>query len=208
MPLAFPLYYFPTTPWLAAALQQTTLHYDLGIIYRKQRFFSRTPILTAQGVLALTVSIGRRHTYAPMQEKEVVFYENWVRQHLRSIEMAYRKAPFFEHYFPECESLLQSPPTSLWQLNLATTQWLLQSFGWKGEMKPAGHLESASVVNLHHQFDPTLQVLPAWFTPKEYRQLYGNFQPGLSGLDLLMNEGPVGRLVLLDSWKEAGAFQL
>lgn len=59
----------------------------------------------------------------PINKTTIDYSRDWARDHLKSIEIAYSKAPNFEEFFPELESILKAKYDSIGALTLTTTLW-------------------------------------------------------------------------------------
>jgi len=134
--------------------------------------------------------IGGRRQSKPLSDTAIDYTHAWQRQHWGALYSAYGRAPFFEHYGPELESILKRQYKSLLDFNLAGIEWLSGAilleirFSLVDEW-PAGAEDVET--NLH---TPT----------PEYTQVFGErqgFVAGLSAIDLLMNEGPAARMYLM-----------
>lgn len=163
--------------------------------FQKQTYRNRCYICTDRGRLMLNIPIRHVGGKTGRQLTRDVQVDNtypWQRQHWRSLETAYRSAPFFEYYEADVRPLYETPFESLMVWNLATIRLLCE---WLEVPYPAAQTEA---------FDPDPEDLtdsrglvhakgesPASFPP--YHQVFQDrhgFLPGLSTLDLLFNEGP------------------
>lgn len=173
---------FPPIRWFQ--LQQSI---SLNGSYVKQslmnRFWLKAP---GQPMLMIVpvVHIGRTRT---LSETEIAYKDNWPIRMERSIESCYRKSAFFEHYFPEVQAILNQRFEKLTDLSLASTTLLSKGFG-------LGLLNVSGV----EPFDFPENIFPPRPFPQDLSelprfQLFGEFVPGLSGLDALFNYGPETR---------------
>lgn len=64
----------------------------------------------------------------PIDEVRIDFSKNWQKKHLRSIEVAYSKYPFFDDYFPDIKYVITNCDGTLADLNIGLmnrlTTWL------------------------------------------------------------------------------------
>jgi hypothetical protein len=115
----------------------------------------------------------------------------WQRQHWRSLETAYRSAPFFEFFEDSLRPVFQKNFSHLLDLNLETTAVLCELLGLpfpalqtaRFEEKPKGLWDGRFLVNAKNE---SISGIPS------YTQVFGDrhgFVENLSGLDLLFNEG-------------------
>lgn len=151
-----------------------------GSTSKKPLPYNRYSILTANGVQQLSVPVkGGGKQKAPLSELRIDYTHDWQRQHWGALYSAYGRAPFYEHYAPALEALIRSNCERLEELNLAAIKWLAR------EMR----------IDLAFE---TSQVIEACIVAREdslasYHQVFEDrwgFQPHLSAIDLLMNEGP------------------
>jgi hypothetical protein len=141
------------------------------------------------------VPITHREQKQCIAEITVCQDSSWEIKHWRAIKSAYGKAPYFEAYAREIESILLNRPRSLWKLN----QELLKLFidAWDLPVR----VEYTNVFNPYTEKD--LRRAP-WMERKDvnaYQQVFSYDKPfssNLSALDLLMCEGPMGRLYVMD----------
>jgi hypothetical protein len=191
-----------------------------GVQFERHGYSNRVRIKTHAGTEWLTVPVFHGQ---PLLKDAKIVPGNWRRKMLRTVELAYRKAPYFdEHYamverilVPDCESLALLCGTSIrlacQKLGIHTPIGTASEFAFAGE-------KSALVLDMCRKlrassyiFGPmgrdyadveafrAAGVEPVFqeYRHPVYRQLHGAFVPGLSVLDLLMNEGPRSREVFL-----------
>jgi len=186
--------YFPSLAWFAC-IAQGECTVDLAGNFQKQSFRNRTNILSSQGVLGLTVPVVHAGKVT-ISAVEISYRENWQRQHIRSIETAYRNSPFFEYYWPELLPILTQKQSLLAQLNeliinklcqmcslnspSATTSWSDVPVNMS-DMRERIHPKRST----HFQIEPYVQVFDITTTTDR-----------LSLLDLLFAKGPDCRAFL------------
>jgi hypothetical protein len=136
--------------------------------------------------------------------------------HLATLRHLYAKAPFFDQYFDELQTIVRGQ-TRLADLNIGLITWLCRSIGIECEMARSSQLDASGrradllanicqVVRADRylsaagskeyidEYDPFtangIELVYQEYHPTEYRQLHGTFEPFLSALDLMFNEGP------------------
>jgi hypothetical protein len=172
---------FPSLSWWASVIRlDTPLTLFTGVISQGPLPYNRYRIATANGVQQLSVPLkGGRKQKTPLKDLQIDYTHDWQRQHWGALYSAYGRAPFYEHYAPVLEALIYRGYEKLEELNRAAIAWL------SGEMRiTVGFEESTNVTESSHEMDGSL---PAYHQVFEDRL---GFQPGLSVIDLLMNEGP------------------
>lgn len=225
MPLTMAMHQPNYVPWLGyfhkLASCDVFVHLDNVQFLRGRSFGARNRIKTPNGVTWLTIPVSRPHgregkvTYA-----EVGFADPaWRDTHLRTVEMSYRRAPFFDEVFPLYEAGLGAG-SSLLDVNLALIESvarylgitsrqarlseLLDEFGQRNELvidlcRAIGADVYLSGTGGGREYgDPDLllrhgiELLFDEYAPPEYPQLWGAFEPSLSVLDALFNCGAEG----------------
>jgi hypothetical protein len=216
-------------PWLGyfhkLAASEVFVYLDAVQFPRGQSFGARNRIKTPNGVAYLTVPTsvpkGRKGkaTY-----REVDFAEpRWRDTHLKTVQMSYAKAPFFDEVFDLYRSTLEAGST-LVEVNAGLVDAfadyleldarrvflseLLPEFGQKTELiaevcRAVGADVYLSGSGGGHDYTDEERLAQDGvelrfdrFEPRPYPQLWGDFEPRLSALDALMNCGPEVRALL------------
>lgn len=203
--IAADLSYFPNLEFFCAILDYDEVVFSRGHEFRRKSFINRTDILGPNKVQRLTVPIQGRRPRIPEGKLLIDYEQKWVMGHLRSIQSAYGKAPFFEHYFPFFVQTFQKEHSQLWDLNLDILTLCLRFLGVPAKIvlvdDPAeiqvekdirGHISTQEPYTARNYY----RVIP-------YFQLFGvDFEPNLGVLDLLFNVGPESKMILSDSAKK------
>src|SRR5688572_3856586 len=66
--------------------------------YSKQSFRNRTEILSANGVLSLSIPVIHTSSKQLTRNLRINYKENWQIRHWRAITSAYNNSPFFEYF--------------------------------------------------------------------------------------------------------------
>ncbi len=185
--------------------------------YVKKEYHNRNRIKMVDGQAHwLTVPVRNAGRYMQkISEVEIDSSKDWRKEHMRTLEFSYRKAPFFDEQFPALRSLLSRDWALLAEFNVAfiraafailgirTPVLLASEIGASG--KATGLIldicrKTGSDTYLHgtHSRDyvdfPLLdgagvRSLIQDFQCPEYAQINGPFIPNLSILDMLFNCG-------------------
>lgn len=185
---------------------------DVGEHYVKRSYRNKCSILSANGVMALTVPLSRASsddadlTHAAMKDLKVSYDDNWRHVHWQSFVSAYNMSPFFEYYEDDIKPLFERKFDYLVDLNaeaMDIVNRLLMmddvTINVSETYIPAQTVE----LDLRDKITPKTHLND--FNQKEYYQVFSEkygFQPNLSILDLLFNLGPESRVVLRDSLKQ------
>ncbi|MEZ4827055.1 MAG: WbqC family protein [Bacteroidia bacterium] len=202
----YPICYFPPVPWFVAARRESVVRLEVCQHFRKQQYTNRAFIRVPNRVFPLTIPVERRGDKVAIRDKKISYAENWPDNHWRTIQNAYKHAPYFAYYESEIRNFYSRKPLFLPDL---LTDSLHLSFKMTGLEIPFEFTEAYHPPETYHHdyrqaFDPGLHTLPPWFTAIPYVQLFEGFVPGLSILDLALNLGPESRLLLDRSYLAAG----
>ena len=97
--VAVDLHYLPSLEFFAAIADAEELLIFPRDIYQRQSYLNRTRIRLANKVEVLSVPIQGRRPKLPMDQIRIDYSQKWQAVHLRGMQSAYGKAPFFEYYF-------------------------------------------------------------------------------------------------------------
>lgn len=162
--------------------------------YPKQTYRNRCRIITANGLLNLTIPVVKVHgNHTKIKDVKISFDTKWQQLHWRAITSAYRHSPFFMFYEDALAPFYQNKFDTLLQFNLELTNTVLKLAGFQKEIKFSNDFVKetpSEVTDLRNAFSPKTPVvekLPAYIQVFEERH---GFQHDLSIMDLLLNLGP------------------
>ena len=185
--------YFPSCLSMAC-LAQGPVRWEVWDNFQKQTYRNRCYICNDRGQQLLNIPV--RHTGGNsgrqlFREVRIDNGYNWQRLHWRSLETAYRSAPFFEYYEADLQPLFEQRFDRLMDLDLATVEVLCELLD----------VEFPKTTSENYQPQPdglrdgrllvAAKAGPAAPVPR-YPQVFEDrhgFVPDLSVLDLLFNEG-------------------
>lgn len=203
--IAIDLHYLPSLEFFAAISRAEELLVFPKDRYQRQSYLNRTRIRLANKVETLSIPIVGRRPRLPVDEIRIDYGQKWQAVHLRGIQSAYGKAPFFEYFFPYFQGIFESEEEGLWKLNLQllTVCLKLVRLPVKISQVTEGGI-SEGVLDLRGQIEPRRPFSERnFYQPTPYTQLFGlNFEPNLSILDLLFCTGPEAGEILSQSIKK------
>ncbi|MDG1477470.1 MAG: WbqC family protein [Vicingaceae bacterium] len=161
--------------------------------YIKQTYRNRCQILSPNGVQNLTIPLVKARQKKRTNKVQIAYDDNWRKIHWKSLESSYRSSPYFEYYeddfYPyyhekeyeylvDFNAALQNKIIELLNLEIVVTQseYYAENVPQKNDFRTLISPKNKSTLN---------------FT--KYIQVFGDrngFNPNLSILDLLFNEGP------------------
>lgn len=190
-----------------------------NVQFEKQSWQQRNRILGPSGLEWVTVPVLTKGRFGQKICDVEIKTADFPAKHLRMIAHHYVRAPFFETYWDELQSIFLSVETSpsLAQLNMNLVRWLSKcfqldaSFRLASEMQPEGG-RSERLVAMINTLGGTQYLSPLGaaaylqqdqnvfseaginimfqnYEPQSYRQLHPGFVVGACALDILFNEG-------------------
>ena len=189
--LILPVSYLGNLAYFSQLHQIDELILDVNERFQKQTYRNRATIYSANGLQNLIVPVIRPNGKdTRMSEVTISYVEGWVKNHIKAIESAYRRAPYFEYYATDLFAILEENHGRLVDLNKALTIYLLDCFGIHTTVRLSNSTEESSI---------PMKIL---MNPKSrknhentvYRQVLntGVFEGNLSLIDLLFNAGKSG----------------
>lgn len=189
------LYFGSTEYWTAIVKGGDEVVIDLGENYVKRSERNRTDIMTAGGVMQLSVHLERANRpRQPMRSMRIDYSKRWQHQHLIAMESAYRSSPYYDYYADRFTKLYQREWHYLVDLNLATLEEVCSLL-----KRPMPRLSESYIEASESDIDLRTKQRTTEFFAAPYIQVFSDrfdFAPRLSIYDLLMCEGPATNEVL------------
>ncbi len=163
---------------------------DIGEHYIKRSSRNRTRIMTAQGVMELSIPIKKANRpRSAMHSIEIDYSKRWQHQHWMAILSAYKSSPFFDHYAPYFEPLYKREYRLLTEFNHELITLILKLL-----RLPLPKISSDYITPNESDQDlrpkGAIEQIPS---AEPYMQVFFDRHPheaNLSILDLLFCEGP------------------
>jgi hypothetical protein len=193
--------------------------YD-DVQYDKRGWRNRNRIKTTRGQQWLTIPVyskGAQTENIPIKDIRIVWDTPWNKDHWKSIQQAYKKAPYFERYANFLESLYDCHPDFLADFTIELTIALARELGIKNtqflrssQLHAAGH-KTDRLINILLEINATeylsgpsaqeyieeykfknahITLEYMAYNYPEYPQLYPPYDPQVTILDLMFMVGP------------------
>ena len=179
----------PSVEYVARLLREECV-IDLGENFIKRSQRNRASILTANGVMQLTVNVeNANRPRQRMRDVKIDYSKRWQHQHWVSIMSAYKSSPYFDHFAHEIEPFYRNEWRYLVDYNMEYLEVLLRLLGVKRELSVSNEYIVADEVDIDLR---PKQKEGSTFVAEPYFQVFSDrlpFEPNLSILDLLMCEG-------------------
>ena len=192
--------------------------YD-DVQYDKHGWRNRNQIKTAQGKQWLTIPVYSRGVTGgvPIKDVRIDWSKPWAKNHLKSLVVAYNKAPYFKEYLPLLESYFARHNDCLADFTIETTISLARRLGItstrfmrSSELPGLEGQKTDRVISVLKQVGATHYICgpsaSSYMEPEkfkyagitfeymqyeypEYQQLYPPYDPYVSVLDLMFMTG-------------------
>jgi WbqC-like protein family len=214
-------------PWLGLfhkiALADLFCYFDIAQ-YQTKDFNNRNKIKTYNGEIWLSVPVESKNHFNKSVGEIRIVQDGWQRKHFKSIALAYQKAPYFREYIGQIEEVLTKQSfETLSALNLAILRLAMRNLEISTPIVKASEyafqgVKSDLVLDMCVQLKADVYVFGAQgrdyanvesfraagvkpyfqdYRHPQYRQLHGEFKPYMSVIDLLFNEGPRSRDIVM-----------
>lgn len=192
--------------------------------YQTKDYNNRNLIKTHQGEIWLTVPVESKDHFQKKLCDIKIINNGWNKKHLKSIQLSYKKASFYNEYIEGLEQILIGKQYEfLTDLNTDILKFMLSAFdihvpilkasdydftGSKSDLvldmciklkanKYIFGSQGKSYADLESFNKNKIKVYFQEYNHPEYTQLHGSFLPYMSALDLLFNEGHKSKEILL-----------
>ncbi|MCC5927912.1 MAG: WbqC family protein [Cyclobacteriaceae bacterium] len=202
--LLIDLHYLPSVEYFCYLYWSDEILLERFEFYRKQSYRNRALIHGANKTEMLIVPVKHYNSQKPVKDVEIEYGFSWQKQHIRSLQTAYGKAPYYDYYIDDIKNILLSKPRYLFDLNDQLLTKCLEFLNIKKKIfKTNGYNDviESGVLDLRDCIHPK-KVRPEFFKTKsvDYFQVFGrNFERYISIIDLIFCEGPNAKAVLSDS---------
>jgi len=203
-----------------------------SVQFVRQSWQHRNRIKTPTGLQWLTIPVSFSGRFGQLIEAVEIRTSDFARKHVRALELNYRRAPYFDRYFPRFASILEKagPGMRLSDLNIDLCDTILWLLGIRTPTVRSSVLEKpgrrtqllaeiCSSLDAARYYSPLgsteyllqeadilrqqgIEVLFQNFRHPEYEQRFPPFAPHASVLDLLFNQGP-GALEIIRAGRRA-----
>ena len=199
--------YFGPVQWY-----QKLHRYDRCLIeqhdnFVKQTYRNRCIIPTTNGIQALSIPVscpqGSQLSKTPMRDVRISDHGNWRHIHWNALCSAYGESPFFDYYQDDLHPFFERKWTFLFDFNMEIILKMVELLDIRVKinlttafLSDASMAENATENSLVDDFRDVIRPkhpgLDSDFMARPYYQVYQQkhgFQPNMSILDLLFNEG-------------------
>ena len=190
--------YWPNLHYFFYVLNASIINIEQFDNYSKQSYRNRTQILSANGILNLSIPIKKNKSEKVVNSIEISYKEDWQKNHWRAITSAYKNSPYFDFFEEDLKVFYSNKYNLLIDYNLDQLKFIIKVLKQKKNIQLTKQYERnpESVIDLRTIIHPKQSYLSdklvANKLDQSYYQTFENkisFTPNLSILDLLFNKG-------------------
>jgi hypothetical protein len=192
--------------------------------YSKNSFINRNRIKTPQGTSWLTLPIQSAGKFGQsINEVKIFDYQNSTKKVLSTIKMNYAKTKYFKEYYPQLEEIVNESRENLISLNINLISWINNILNIKKKYFLSSNLTGIQgdaterLIQICKKLDCSIylsgyggskyqdetlfansgiELMLYNFIHPSYSQLWGDFIPNLSVIDLIFNCGSESKSIL------------
>ena len=155
--------YFGSIDFVQTLFKQAQINFDAAAPFTKMSFKNRMIIVTSQGPLNLTIPIiGGRDQKTPLHEILIDPTTPWKEKHLKAIQTAYKRSPYYEYYEPSFDTLYNKQEEKLVDFLDLCQVWLKDQLKVATEISSINNAKNKDEASMNKYFSPWL--------PKNYAQ--------------------------------------
>lgn len=210
--------YLPWLGYLAMIDRVDQFVFLDNVQFERRSWQQRNRIKTANGEILLTIPVrSKDRREQRLDEVRIDGTQDFPKRHIRSIQHAYAKAPFYEKLAPDLFAQLCTPTPLLADVTITVIEWLLRQYSIntncvRGSTLSATGTKDVLLCNISKELNANKYLSPPGSAkyldqstvfqnadiPVSYhtyehpihKQINGPFQPFMSAVDLLFNCGP------------------
>ncbi len=195
-----------------------------NVQFDKRSWQQRNNIKTSEGTQTITIPVHSKNLFnQKINEVQIDYSSNFLNKIIKTIEQNYSKSLYFNNYSKELFEIFLYKHEKIVDLNISLIRWICEKIDIKFKFSLSSELNLKStkedlikeicikknakkyvstlgakkyLKNKNFLKGAKTELFFFKYLNKEYKQLYDNFTPNLSIIDLLFNLGPKSKEIL------------
>lgn len=202
-------HFLPCLDYFISAINSERIILDIGEHYQKQTYRNRAYFMGPNNILLYTVPVKYSYLNKVLtKDIKIDYNQSWIGIFLKSIRSSYGKSPYFEHFFPYLERILQKQQIYLWELNTNLLTLCLDFIDYNKQLI-INEMKIDVAINNNKDLRNCINPKKNHYNKDilahlTYKQTFGKeFVNNLSILDLIFCEGNHSKMLLISALKKA-----
>ncbi|MGZ4098932.1 MAG: WbqC family protein, partial [Bacteroidia bacterium] len=126
--------YWPNLHYFYYVLNADKVRIEKQEHYQKQSFRNRMQLLSANGILDLSIPVKKNNDNGLIPGIEISYKEPWQIKHWRAITSAYNNSPYFEYFEDDLKGFYEHEYQYLFDYNMQQLKTILRILKTKKEI--------------------------------------------------------------------------
>ena len=186
--------YLPPIEYMSLILKYGNAIIEKEETYPKQTYRNRCSILTANGILNLSIPVSKPNgNNTKTKDIAIINSSSWHTNHWKAINSAYSGSPFFLYYKDYLQKFFIGKYDNLLEYNTELIKVLISLIGIDCKITYSNSFVKPNSITNDERYSISPKVESYSISFEKYTQVFSNkfdFIPNLSIIDLLFNLGP------------------
>ncbi len=191
---------FPPVYNILQLFNESTVYIEAHENYQKRSLRNKYIVVDSTGVKTLSIPLTKgKNNNCKIKDVKIAYHEDWIGQHLKTLEAAYNASPFFHHYLDDIRTIYQEKHEFLWTFNKASADFVRKALDIPNGMLETENFQRGPSIDTDFRFENWPSIFNVSLKSR-YRSVFDlteeqKHKP-ISILDLLFCRGPETKSIL------------